>query len=236
MTADRPPLSWNDDRLVKLHRTLLWQLLRFTSPPLAGGPAPLVRGILQPPVVTGTTRVVMWDGTDLATSMAYDLPLLDRQGESIPWSHLTAALRRLLGRPGAAGGTVQASPDSLGIPVADEREEVLCAVEAPLFEESDALHAAAMMFASPREEPYGTAQLSGFLLLGGGTVRLYVDEPSTLGRIGLDVSLRNGDGEVVVGNTALMAALPSLVPDELDWNRSDAQDSYCTAVYDFTHW
>ncbi len=34
-----------------------------------------------------------------------------------------------------------------------------------------------------------------------------------------------------------MAALPSLVPDEPDSNRSLAQDAYAPAgVHDFTHW
>ncbi|MFD0076370.1 hypothetical protein ACFVIY_28435 [Streptomyces sp. NPDC127166] len=57
-----------------------------------------------------------------------------------------------------------------------------------------------------------------------------------LGTLGLDVSLHGKNGRVHEGNTALMAALPSLVPDELDSNRSPAQDSCApTGVYDFTH-
>ncbi|MFJ4921291.1 hypothetical protein [Streptomyces sp. NPDC088725] len=63
-----------------------------------------------------------------------------------------------------------------------------------------------------------------------------MNEPGLPGRIGLGVALRDGQGKVLVGNTALMAALPSLVPDELEWNTSPVQDPYCTAVYDFTHW
>ncbi|MFC9397495.1 hypothetical protein ACFTWS_30675 [Streptomyces sp. NPDC057027] len=123
-----------------------------------------------------STRVVLWDGRQPQSSVAYDVPLIHPQGDDIPWTHLIAALRQVLvHRP------VPDSTDPLGIPLADARRHIL-------------------------------------------------------DTLGLDVSLHGKNGRVHEGNTALMAALPSLVPDELDSNRSPAQDSCAPAgVYDFTH-
>ncbi|MGW8765145.1 hypothetical protein ACWGN5_21840 [Streptomyces sp. NPDC055815] len=83
-----------------LHRILMWQLLRFTAPPLSGASdAGLVRGVLLPPERRGINRVVPWDGHRMEGSAAHDVPLIHRQGDNIPWTHLIAAFRQILVHP-----------------------------------------------------------------------------------------------------------------------------------------
>ncbi|WP_432059630.1 hypothetical protein [Streptomyces sp. S1] len=228
------PSDWDDEGLTDLHRTLMWQLLRFTSSPLSGATdAGLVRGVLLPPRRRGVTRVALWDGHRLGGSVTYDLPLVHPQGDNIPWTHLIAALRQMLAHP-----PVPDSTDPAGIPLADARRPMLDALDHVTFDLGDALHSAASML-QPQNDPEdsGRLRLDGFLLQDHATARLYVTTPDTTDRLGLDVSLHDDNGRVRVGNTALMAALPSLVPYELDSNPSPAQDPYAPAgVYDFTHW
>ncbi|MER7732160.1 hypothetical protein ABTX80_14890 [Streptomyces erythrochromogenes] len=232
--TDEPSPEWDDEELADLHRILMWHLLRFTSSPLSGPTdVMLVRGVLLPPERRGVTRVVLWDGRRPERSVAYDVPLVYPRGDNIPWSHLVAALRQVLVRPPAPDDA-----DPAGIPLVDARPHVLGALDQVTFELGDALHASAAML-QPRGEPEDGSdlRLDGFLLLDETTARLYVTAPDTAGRIGLDVSLLGPDGRVRAGNTALMAALPSLVPDELDGNRSPAEDPCAPAgVYDLTHW
>ncbi|MFI8514056.1 hypothetical protein ACIGHB_23300 [Streptomyces sp. NPDC085460] len=233
MTEELSP-EWDDEGLADLHRILMWQLLRFTSSPLSDTTgARLVRGVLMPPEQRGITRVVLWDGHRLEGSSAYDVPLVHPQGDNIPWPHLVAAFRRVLVRPPAPD-----SIDPAGVPLADARRHVLAALDHVAFELGDALHAAVSMLQPPDAPEEGSRlRLDGFLLRDRATARLYVTTPDIADRLGLDVSLHDDDGRVRAGNTALMAALPSLVPDELDSNRSSSQDTYAPAgVYDFTHW
>ncbi|MCX5394043.1 hypothetical protein [Streptomyces sp. NBC_00094] len=233
MTEELSP-EWDGERLADLHRILMWQLLRFASAPLSGTTDVwLVRGVLLPPERRGITRVVLWDGRRLERSVAYDVPLIHPRGDNIPWTHLVAALRQVLVHPPAPDDT-----DPVGIPIADARRHVLDALDQVTFELGDALHASALML-QPEDKPDDRShlRLDGFLLQDDTTARLYVTAPDTAGPLGLDVSLLDLNGRVRVGNTALMAALPSLVPDELDGNRSSAVDPYAPAgVFDLTHW
>ncbi|MGW8354448.1 hypothetical protein [Streptomyces wedmorensis] len=224
----------DEEGLADLHRILMRQLLRFTSAPLSGTTdVRLVRGVLLPPERRGITRVVLWDGRRPEGSVAYDVPLIHPRGDNIPWTHLVAALRQVLVHPPVPDDT-----DPVGIPLADARRHILDALDQVTFELGDALHASVLMV-HPQDVPDGSGhlRLDGFLLQDDATARLYVTAPDTAGPFGLDVSLHDLNGQVRVGNTALMAALPSLVPDELDVNRSPAVDPYAPAgVYDFTHW
>lgn len=222
--------------MTDLHRTVMAQLLRFVSAPLTGTQTRLIRGVLQPPGKRDITRVVTWNGTELSTSLAYDMPLTGRSGEPLPWSLVVASLRHTLNSAEGQSSTDRAVPDGLGIPVVNARAQALRFFDQASFDLTDAVHAAVHALQPKAFHERERLCLSGFLLIDGETVRLYVDEPSLPGRIGLDVALRNEDGQPIVGNTALAAALPSLVPDELEWNMSEAHDPYCTKVHDFTHW
>ncbi|MFF0474273.1 hypothetical protein [Streptomyces sp. NPDC004284] len=165
--------------------------------------------------------------------MAYDVPLVEPQGGSIPWTHPIAAFRQVLVRPPAPDGT-----DPVGIPLVDARRQALDALDGVTFELGDALRAAASTLRPQGDGEGGSGlRLDGFPLRDRATARLDVTTPGVAGRLGLDVSLRDGSGRVRVGDTALMAAPPSLVPDELDVNRSPVQDPCAPAgVHDFTHW
>lgn len=246
MTSADARSHWTEGELTDLHRTVLWALLRHVSPapgaarPGAGRP---VRGVLQPPGRPGLTRVVLGDGHDLGTSVAYDLPLVDAYDANVPWSAIEGTLRQLTAGPQPE----PASRDGLGIPVVDAGAEAVRFGKDPAYDRSDALHAAVSVLspfsAPPASGPGPELLLGGFLLIGPDTVRLYVDRTDgpagaagAAARIGLDVSLLDRGGRVRGGCTALMAALPSLVRGELDQNASEAEDPYCTAVYDFTYW
>ncbi|MET8980505.1 hypothetical protein ABZX85_33345 [Streptomyces sp. NPDC004539] len=220
---------WDDVGLARLRGGLVREMLRFTAVPLGGGP--VVRGVVPVPGRGGVGRVVVWDGRDIGTSVAYDLPLLDRQGDHRPPFVLVAVLRRAVRQMFGDLGAVEGR-DGHGIPV------VPLDVGEPVFDLTDALQAAAAGIVpsggGERGEELG---LSGFLLLDRDSARLYVAGEGLTGVVGLDVSLSDGEGAVSVGVTGLAAALPSLVADDqLRYNPSDAVDPYCSQVFDLTHW
>ncbi len=249
MPSADAPSPWTEEDLNRLHRVVVRALQRHVSPApgaegAAGGEGRPVRGVVQPPGRPDTTRVVLWDGRDLDSSVAYDLPLVeDFHDGNVPWSVIAAVLRQLAAAgPDPAAAT---SVDGLGIPVVDARPATWRFMEEPVYDLTDALHAAVSMIGyyggDPDPEP--ELLLGGFLLVGPDTVRLYVDRTAGAAaaagpapRIGVDISLRYEGGAVRGGFTGTMAALPSLVRDELDWNASEAEDPYCSAVYDFTRW
>ncbi|MET9689935.1 hypothetical protein ABZY81_15880 [Streptomyces sp. NPDC006514] len=141
MTPSDARSDRTEGELTDLHRTVLWALLRHVSPapgaqrPGAGRP---VRGVLQPPGRPGLTRVVLWDGHDPGTSVAYDLPLVDAYDTNVPWPAIEGTLRLL-----AAGPQPEpAVRDGLGIPVVDAGAEAVRFGEDPVYDRSDALHAA----------------------------------------------------------------------------------------------
>ncbi|MDX3537543.1 hypothetical protein PV721_24860 [Streptomyces sp. MB09-01] len=249
MTSADAPSPWTGEDLNRLHRVAVRALQRHVSPApgaegAAGGAGRPVRGVVQPPECPDTTRVVLWDGRDLDSSVAYDLPLVDASYDcNVPWSVIAAVLRQLAAAgpdPAAARAT-----DGLGIPVVDARAATRRFLEEPAYDLTDALHAAVSMIGYYGEDPDPEPELllAGFLLVAPATVRLYVDRTAgaasaagPAGRIGVDIALRDEEGAVRGGFTGTMAALPSLVRDELDWNTSEAEDPYCTGVYDFTSW
>ncbi|MFB6641897.1 hypothetical protein ACFCYF_32240 [Streptomyces chartreusis] len=96
-------------------------------------------------------------------------------------------------------------------------------------------------FAAPLEadEP-PELRLRGFLLLEDSTCRLYLDTPESedVPPIGIDLPLRDEQGAILVGATGASAALPTLLETgELErMRKDDAQDPYCSAVYDLVSW
>ncbi|MFB6617844.1 hypothetical protein ACFCV9_27120 [Streptomyces sp. NPDC056367] len=244
MASADAPSPWSEDDLAEFHRIVLWALLRCVSPPpgaeehCSGRP---VRGVLRPPGRPEHTRIVLWDGHDTATSVAYDLPLLAPDGSNVAWSAIIGMLRQLASGPGAAelAAAGPVARDGLGIPVVDAGAEASRFQEEPSYDLTDALHAAVSMVGPYAWEPEPEREelLTGFVLLDTGTVRMYMDRPQgPPGRIGLDFSLRDDAGRVREGFTGTMAAVPSLLRDDLSWARSPAEDPYCVAVYDLTHW
>ncbi len=230
---------WENEGLARLQAALVRGMLRFTAAPLGGGP--VVRGVLPVPDRRGVGRVAVWDGQDFGTSVAYDLPLLDRHGDNIPASALAAALRQAVrtwqasDAPWAVRG---GNRDGHNIPVVAAEDTGLLLEDGPEFDLTDALHAAATGIAPSGEcQPAGKLCLLGFLLLDQHSARLYVSGEGLSDVVGLDVSLRDEHGTVAVGITGLAAALPSLIAgQQLRYNPSDAVDPYCSEVFDLTHW
>lgn len=232
-----PVQRWENEGLARLQTALVRGMLRFTAAPL--GDSPVVRGVLPVPTKRGVGRVAVWDGHDIGTSVAYDLPLLDRHGDNIPASVLAAALRQAVRQTSddprtAAGHDLEGH----GIPVVAAESMGLLLEDGPEFDLTDALHAAAAGITPPGGcEPAGKLRLRGFLLLDQHSARLYVTGEGLSDMVGLDVSLRDEEGAVTVGVTGLAAALPSLITgDQLRYNPSDAVDPYCSEVFDLTHW
>ncbi|WP_199896712.1 hypothetical protein [Streptomyces niger] len=230
---------WSEESLAGLQAALAHETLQFTAPAL-GAAGPLVRGVLPPPEAPGVGRVVVWDGDDLASSVAYDLPLVGRDGDHVPADELSVLLRRMVrqsvhGRPTAPAPALPR--DTHGFPVVPVEEATRFLEEGTAFHVTDALRAAVAALCPPVDEDEEELRLRGFLLLDERSVRLYVDGDDLPGVVGLDVALRDENGAVTVGITALAAALPTLVTgDQLKYNPSDAVDHYCSAVYDLTCW
>lgn len=147
--------------------------------------------------------MVLWDGLDVGTSLAYDVPLAGPQDGNIPWSDMAGVLRRLAAAGAEAGAEAGAarSVDGLGIPVVDVRAETFRFVDEPSYDLGDALHAAVSMLGPHAGEPDPELLVSGFLLIDPDTVRLYLDR--TAGppeRIGVDIALRDEEGRVRGGS------------------------------------
>ena len=232
-----PMQRWDDEGLTRLQAALVREMLRFTAAPLGGGP--VVRGVLPVPERRGAGRVVVWDGQDIGTSVAYDLPLLDPYGDNHPPFALAAALRQAVQHVSAdTQAAAVGNHDGHGIPVMapDAVERYLDSD--PAFDLTDALHAAAAGIAPSAGSEHGDElRLLGFLLLDQDSARMYVVGRGLPSVVGLDVSLRDEEGAVTVGVTGLAAALPSLIADDqLRYNPSDAVDPYCSEVFDLTHW
>lgn len=232
-------LTWDDAGLSDLHAQLAHEMLGRVTAFAIGQEVRLVRGVVNAPDRPGVGRVVLWDGQQLDTSVAFDLPLTDAYGANIPPGDLAAALRNVLADcPEREVG--EESRDAFGIPAIDASAAVHNFVGRPRFHLSDALQAAAAAFSVPAEpaEP-AELRLRGFLLLDQATCRLYLDTPTSRDTppIGIDLPLRDDEGSVVVGVTGTHAVLPILLETgELERMRKNAHDPYCRAVYDLADW
>lgn len=231
-------MMWDDAGLSGLQAQLAREMLSRVTAFAFGEEVRLVRGVVTCPDRRGVGRVVLWDGRQLGSSVAFDVPLADQYGGNIPPGDLAAALRGVLAD--CSGREVEEAPrDSFGIPVIDASDAVRAFVAQPRFQVPDALHAAAVAFSVSAElgEP-AELRLRGFLLLDQATCRLYLDTPASEDAppFGVDLPLRDEDGFVVVGVTAVHAALPVLLQGELERMRKDDHDPYCGAVYDLVGW
>lgn len=198
-----------------------------------------MRGVLPHPQQRDLVRVVVWDGADLRTSQAYDVPLLDRGGNDIPAAELVAAVRHLVRHPPAPRQKEPAPlRDAYGFPVtSSETLRVFLDAHPTALDLTDSLHAAATRMTTGPDTGEQDLLLLGFLLLDDSRARFYVTGDALAYPVGLDVALRDKHGAPKVGITGLAAALPSLIAeDQLRYNPSEATDPYCSQVFDLTHW
>ncbi|MHB9860765.1 hypothetical protein [Streptomyces sp. YIM S03343] len=232
-------MMWDETGLSGLQAQLAHEMLGSVTAFAFGQRVRLVRGVVHALGRRGVGRVVLWDGQQLDTSVAFDVPLTDTHGANIPAGDLVAALRSAWAD--RSESEVEEAPrDAFGIPVVDASAAVHGFVDHPRFHLSDALRAAASAFSVPAEpdEP-AKLRLRGFLLLDQGTCRLYLDTPTSQDAppFGVDLPLRDEDGSVVSGVTGAHAVLPVLLETgELERMRQDVHDPYCHAVYDLVDW
>ncbi|MEU9105553.1 hypothetical protein AB0D54_14460 [Streptomyces xanthophaeus] len=232
-----PPAAgqWEGEGLLRLRAALVRAVLHLTAS-LGGGP--LVRGVLPHPQEPALARVVVWDGTrtSLTTSVAYEVPLLDADGNDIPATELVAALRGAVrsasGEPPPSGTS---SRDGYGIPVGTLR--AVLDAQPPAYGLTDALYSAALDIAPVVEGGEPELLLLGFLLLDEERARFYVTADALPEAVGLDVALRDPHGSVTAGLIGLAAALPGLIADDqLRYSPSEETDPYGAQLFDLTRW
>ncbi|WP_328758107.1 hypothetical protein [Streptomyces sp. NBC_00271] len=144
-------LTWDDAGLSDLHAQPAHEMPGRVTAFAIEQEVRLVRGVVNAPDRRGVGRVVLWDGQQLDSSVAFDLPLTDAYGANIPPGDLAAALRDVLADcPEREVG--EESRDAFGIPVIDASAAVHDFVGRPRFHLSDALQAAAAAFARRDDE------------------------------------------------------------------------------------
>ncbi|WP_406398689.1 hypothetical protein [Streptomyces uncialis] len=186
-------------------------LLYYLNTPLTEGCR--LSGVLPAP---GAVRIAVHagDGEDSATFL-YEIP----HGAVAPY-YIPGILRTVL-----AGTQIYSSSDiseAMGMTVVRLRPEEITPDPEP--ERGQALTALrALSDPGDEENPF----LIGFLLMGNGLLRLYVQHADHPGIIGADIRL---DGSL----TAMIASLPSLIEEEQYQTSSD--DPHCDLLVDLTDW
>ncbi|MEV5126534.1 hypothetical protein AB0K49_27655 [Streptomyces decoyicus] len=228
-----------------LLESLLGRLREFVASPLTPG-SHVLRGLLPPTDRDRGARVVLWDGQDLGTTYALEIPLLDDDGEEIPHDHFIAALRACIAQREALGPP---SPDEVfPVPVLDARRHFLRTVDAPPLTLADAVYLPLLSLGSANdpaplsedvEEEAGEAEwrLLGFMLVDERYARYYVRWTATGDVWGLDFCMRDEAGKVDSrGGTADMIFPALASSDDLARFQRPVSDIRCQAVYDLTTW
>ncbi|MEW2496130.1 hypothetical protein AB0942_21750 [Streptomyces nodosus] len=215
---------------------LLYWLHRFVSAPLSGDSL-LLRGVLPPRGDRSEPRVALWDGQDLASSVAFDISITDTEGEPfVPLTHILV-LRRLAadylnGRPGAFTGT-----DGFNIPVHDLRQRYRDVAGECRPTIGDALGVPLQALTAYTQD-WENCALWGFVLVDQATGRYYARVPHGEGTeitVGVDLRLRDDEGRPRDQVGMLDVYLPSLAHDR-DLTRFQVADGdgYCDMVCDLT--
>ncbi|MFG2296478.1 hypothetical protein [Streptomyces sp. NPDC048603] len=196
------------DRQAAVSRLLLYYL----NGPIAEGCR--LRGVLPAP---GAARIAIQAGEDDAgATFLYEIP------------HGTVAPCRIPGilRTVLAGTQLYSSSDigeAMGMTVIRLRPEEITPDPEP--EQGQAL---AVLRALSDSGDEGNALVVGFLLLGHGLLRLYVQRPDHPGTIGVDIRCTGTP-------TALTASLPALIEEE-QYHQPSPDDPHCDFLVDLTDW
>ncbi|MGW3954503.1 hypothetical protein ACWEKM_27020 [Streptomyces sp. NPDC004752] len=187
-------------------------LLYYLNAPIAEG-CPL-RGVLPAP---GAVRIAVHSGDDEdGATFLYEIP-----HDTVAPYHIPGILRTVL-----AGTQLYGTSDiseAMGMTVIRLRPEEIAPDSEP--EQGQALTVLrALSDPGDEENPF----LIGFLLLGHGLLRLYVQRPDRPGITGVDIRLTGTP-------TALIASVPSLIEEE-QHQRPSPDDPHCDLLVDLTDW
>lgn len=219
------------------HDALLYWLRSFVAVPLSGD-ALVLRGVLPPRDADGGPRVVLWDGRDLSSSVAFEIPVTDAQGNLLdPLLHILV-LRRLAADHVAGRLPAPAGTDTFGIPVHDMRQRYgeIAADCRPTIGDALDLPLRALT-ASVRE--MDDCALWGYVLADDATGRYYFrvpgEKPPEEIMVGVDVGLRDRAGapKWQVGMVDLYVSSLAYDRDLTQYRVADG-DRYCDMVCDLT--
>ncbi|MGW1432816.1 hypothetical protein ACWD6K_29865 [Streptomyces sp. NPDC002431] len=207
--------GWCED-VVEQQAYLTRFLLDYTVVPLIG--TTFLRGILP---TRDTVRVVIGaDGTEApGGSVAYEIPLVDDDGEAV-----TAPL--VLGWARTLSARAPARTDASVLGMTLVRVDT-SAVEPSPPEGPDKVLRVLRTLAWPPVDAAPSPALCGFLITGESSMRLYLSVEGAGGLIAADVRLTGA-------TTALLAALPTLVRERERWGVTD--DPHCVHAVDLTDW
>ncbi|MGW4435959.1 hypothetical protein ACWELO_09400 [Streptomyces sp. NPDC004596] len=174
-----------------------------------------LQGVLPAP---GAVRIAVRAGEDgYAKSFLYEIP-----HDTVTPYYIPGMLRTVLTGPQIYSSSdvdevmgmtlIRLRPQEITPAPETERGEALTVVRALSDPEDD-------------ENPF----LVGFLMHGGGLLRLYVQRPDRPGIIGVDIRLTG------TPTTALLASLPSLT-GEAQYQRPAPEDPHCHLLVDLTNW
>lgn len=216
---------------------LLYWLRGFVAGPLSGDTL-MVRGVLPPAAGSRDPRVALWDGHDLASSVAFDIAVTDVEGHPIPPVTHIQVLRTLASDclAGALGAPVSA--DTLGIPAHDARQRYREIARACRPTIGDALGVPLNALTANMHDLQDCA-LWGFVLADEATGRYYArvpgEEAGTEIMVGVDLRLRDSEGHPTDQVGLLDVYLPALAYDR-DLTRFQVADTdgYCDMVCDLT--
>ncbi|MFE0511062.1 hypothetical protein [Streptomyces sp. NPDC058964] len=188
------------------------RLLYYLNSPIA--PYCRLRGVLPAP---GAVRIAVRAGDDEnARDFLYEIP-----NDTVTPYYIPGLLRTVL-----TGPQIYSSSDLgevRGMTLIRLRPQEITPDPEP--EQGRALTVVhALCDPGDDENPF----LLGFLILGGGLLRLYVQRPDRPGVIGADIRLNNT-------RTALIASLPSLLEEE-QYQRPASDDPHCDLLVDLTDW
>ncbi|MEV8455388.1 hypothetical protein AB0467_25855 [Streptomyces sp. NPDC052095] len=219
--------GWSED-VVEQQAYLARFLLDYSVVPLIG--KTFLRGMLPTrDAVRIVTGAGMWTGTESraaaggaetsAALVAYEIPLVDEDGEAVTAPLVLGWVRTL-----SSHGPVRTDASVMGMALV--RVDASTVEPAPP-EGPDKVLRVLRTLAWPTVDEAPSPALCGFLVTGGSSMRLYLSVEGAGGLIAADVRLTGA-------TTALLAALPTLVREKERWGVTD--DPHCVRAVDLTDW
>jgi hypothetical protein len=225
-----------------LYFALLQRLSEFVAMPLAL-PAVVVRGVVRKD--EASARVFLYDGSRFATTIGFDLPLVDAVGEQIPHPTNVVALRKLAAHAiGRDPNGIELSRDSHNFAIFDARnpidDDAVSTRPTPVPDIVYGPLSALLGKYTPIEQlQFGQDfHLVGFLTLNEHAIRYYFRMVESREVLGLDFNFGGQDGQTRTGTffgSKLRGLISSAMLNQLE-QRAAENDEYCDRIFDVTPW